>query len=205
MHFMFLDHDSGVPIPGMFHSVYLGGPFCTCVACEAPLLDNDGPPYMIHKVFVGPEAVFEMAMCADCMVGMRAQYSQESLANLTRFMDEQLARQASTPLEKVDSPDLAPPYTWEDAIRACHLCGKLREACRRYEISGLLLEDRLFVQPPTQGQFATPMMICNDCTQQLSKLISKKTRELWDRFMDDHFPSPPGLEVDEPDFKPVLF
>ena len=47
-------------------------------------------------------------------------------------------------------------------------------------------------------------MMCEDCNSALSEQISKQTRDSWDRFVEDHFNGPPGIELDSPSQHPVL-
>lgn len=230
---MTIPSDAGVPIPPLFHSAYLEGPFQQCIDCETPLLTEE-QVYSVHKAYVRHEAVFEMAMCIDCMMKMRQQCSQETALRMQQFIEERLSQHphfAPPPSNEPDQSASLPPtfselneagslpplpadelhfvddgplFTWEEALRACHLCGKLRQECHRYEITGILVEDQLIVQPPSRHGFPTPIMICDDCNGQLSELVSKKTRDMWDRFVESHFDGPPGIELDSPTFRPVL-
>jgi hypothetical protein len=48
-------------------------------------------------------------------------------------------------------------------------------------------------------------MICDKCEQSMAGLVSKKTRDAWDRFIEEHFDGPPGVESDLPSSYPVAF
>lgn len=208
------DEPQQVPIPQPFHSVYLDGPFERCVDCECDLL-GDETPYTIVKHVVGTEPVFEMAICLDCAAKLRAQYSEETQRRLNEFLQnaamQRLINAALPPASEppatessADETPETPPFTWEDGIAECFACGKPRSACRRYELAAVCLQTNLIVQPPTDIGFMTPFLLCDDCNSQVSKLISKQTRDAWDRFMEDHFDGPPGIELDSPRMDPVL-
>ncbi len=187
-----------VPIPQPFQSIYLEGLFTHCVDCECDLLDSN-IPYTVVKHVVGQEPVFEMALCLECAANLRSQYSVETQQRLNEFL-EQAQRREPSPVPDDQDDD----FTWEDGIAACFSCGKPRQDCRRYELAGVCLNEDLLVQAPTDLGFTTPFLLCDDCNEQISKLISRQTRDAWDRFMEDHFDSPPGIELDSPRFDPIL-
>jgi hypothetical protein len=56
----------------------------------------------------------------------------------------------------------------------------------------------LVVQLSPQAQ--SPLMICQKCEGTLGELVSQQTRDTWDRFVEEHFDSPPGVGVDSPMF-----
>ena len=76
-----------MPIPKELHSVYLDGPFETCIGCEQSLLF---PPrfYEIQKVFKGKEVIFEYALCSQCGENLMREYSRESLEALQNHFNE---------------------------------------------------------------------------------------------------------------------
>jgi len=49
------------------------------------------------------------------------------------------------------------------------------------------------------------VMICDKCESGLQDLISAQTRDRWNRFIDENFDGPPGMEVDSPWSHPVAF
>ena len=72
-----MDNQKHVPIPPVFHSLELGGPFRECLICEGNLLDCDSPKrYMIERIFRGTEPILEYAMCQACHHDMSQQISQ---------------------------------------------------------------------------------------------------------------------------------
>ena len=85
----------------------------------------------------------------------------------------------------------------------CLVCGADRETCHRYSLAGLCQDAQLVAQMTPVSR--TPLMICSDCEEGMAHLVSKKTRDAWDRFIDEHFDGPPGVESDVPGSYPVAF
>ena len=48
-----------------------------------------------------------------------------------------------------------------------------------------------------------PLMVCSDCEQAAQKLLSKSTRDQWDKFIFDNFDGPPADAL-KPDGVPML-
>ncbi|MEZ5943668.1 MAG: hypothetical protein R3C18_19915 [Planctomycetaceae bacterium] len=178
-----------VPIPKPFHSVYLEDLFEKCTGCECDLL-GEQVPYAVAKHFVVKEPVFEAALCLTCVASMQSQETQERITAFVQSL-------------KRDLPEDFDPetYTWEDGLKACLLCAKLREDCRRYQTLGVCMQAELLVAAPPSP---SPYMICEDCNEQMSKLLSKQTKDNWDRFMERITDDPPTIELDSPRFDPVF-
>ncbi|MFK7817674.1 MAG: hypothetical protein AB8G99_03060, partial [Planctomycetaceae bacterium] len=49
-----------------------------------------------------------------------------------------------------------------------------------------------------------PAIVCEGCEKELSNLTSKETRDRWDRFVEENFDGPPGIEMDSPHTQPIL-
>lgn len=186
------EFETEIAIPPLLYSEESRRPFERCIDCNAELLlpigvDNDEPVfYQVQKVIVRNEAVFELAMCVDCQERLRRDFSEETSQAIIAYCQE---RFSGNPFTRRGS--------FEDCIAACHACGKPRSECHRYSIGGILAGASLLLTPG-------PHILCDDCEIEISELISQKTRDAWDRFVDEHFDSPPGLEVDEWDRMPVL-
>lgn len=78
---------AGVPIPSQLESVYLGGPFTTCVGCNENILE---PPriYEVQKVFKGREVILEYALCDQCGEALMKEYSRESMEAIQKYVAE---------------------------------------------------------------------------------------------------------------------
>lgn len=193
-------------VPREFHSAYSEAPFTECIDCGCRLNDSE-EPYVIVKSFVGAEAVFEMAICTTCARKMREQYSQQTKQNLEAYLNQHLEfdRQFLMPSEEEDNLDLAGLIS--KRISSCAICTKPQSDCHRFEIVGQFLPEKLLRHFPEELRHATTamaMMMCDDCNSKMSELISQQTRDSWNRFVEDHFDGPPGIELDSPSMQPIL-
>ncbi|MCH8831043.1 MAG: hypothetical protein IID45_15835 [Planctomycetes bacterium] len=187
------DTDSMIEIPRLLYSQETDRPFERCIDCGADLLAHadenlaqDARFYQIHKVIVRNEAVFEFAMCMPCQESLRGELSEETSKAIIAFCRERLSPHTLIGRETLD-----------DCIARCAVCRRDRSECHRYSLSGLCLSVSLLLRPG-------PIMLCDGCEIQIAELVSKKTRDTWDRFVEDHFDSPPGVESDHPNWSPVL-
>ena len=175
-------------IPRLFHSDYTEEPFEKCIHCGCELL-HSGTPYTIQKQYVAGEAVFEMSLCGTCQMEFRSQMSEESLASMESFVAENC--------EAPEDPELIEPGSPEDNIEKCAFCEKTRSECHRFAVTGFLINERMLVGLPQGSPVSLPIMVCDDCNMAMNENLSKKTRDSWNRFVEDHFDGPPGIELPE--------
>ena len=189
-------------VPKEFHSVYLSGPFLHCIDCECELLDSD-EVYSVVKAVVAGEPIFEMAICAQCSSKLAESYSDESRAAIQRTIDEWNTQQPE-PEDEESELELDSFLAPADISRldACFACGRPRSECHRHSFVGVFLGRSLV--SPAFSALSTPLMICDECNGKTSENISQKTRDTWDRFVEDHFDGPPGIELDSPSLEPIL-
>lgn len=198
-------------IPKAFWSEYSGKPFLHCIDCEVPLIESN--TFVVQKRFVAGEAIFEMAMCERCREKMVSEYSEETRTNIAKYIREQFETLNSPTSDEDDAPN---PFEMrqiqdpeegqallEKCIDFCVMCGAKRADCHRYSLTGLCRDDEIIVQATPIG--CTPLMVCEKCELGMSDLISQKTRDSWDRFIEKHFDGPPGIESDSPTTYPVAF
>lgn len=188
-----------LPIPKDFWSEYLDAPFCECIDCGGDL--QQASVYVIQKKLVAGEAVFEMALCEACRDTLTLTYSEETKLNVNRRMKEQF--ESNERRDATESPVENSSQLLDRCLNFCLFCGIHREAVSRYSIAGLFHQETLVVQRNTNGQ--SPVMVCEQCERLLIPLISKQTRDSWDRFVADHFDGPPGVEHDAPRDQPMMF
>jgi hypothetical protein len=186
-------------IPPDFQSVYLSGPFRQCIDCESGLLDA-GDVYAVIKAFVGRETIFEMAICARCSARLAESYSAQSKAAFEAAIHEWRAQSTEPAEPRPDDGGLTLGRL--DQLEHCAACDRPRAACRRYSIVGTFLGRALV--SPTRTPFRLPLLICDDCNGQMTANISRQTRDAWDRFVEEHFDGPPGIELDSPRLDPIL-
>lgn len=183
------------PVPRLFWSEYADAPFERCIDCDCELQETDF--YLIQKCYVGTEPVFEFAICHACRDGITARCSEETSQAVHSFLMEYLSRRERDFEEFSDVDEVL-----NKCLNECIVCCKARSACHRYNIAGLFHASDLVVQLTPQAQ--SPLMICQDCESSMSDLISQQTRDTWDRFVEENFDGPPGVDIDLPTGAPVL-
>lgn len=194
------DPSFGDAVPRDFYSEYLSAPFLHCIDCEAEV-QWTGEAYSIVKSYVGRETVFEMAICGRCSIRLAESYSDHSKAVIEAAVREwQHPQGRSTPPATTANPGLVRGRIEE--LAHCAACGRSRVECRRYCIVGAFIGQALV--SPADTSFRLPLLICDRCNSAATENISQQTRDNWDRFVEDHFDGPPGVEEDAPRFDPVL-
>jgi len=174
-----------------FHSAETGQPFQVCIACGLTLDDPD-LPYLVAKSFRRGECIFEYAICEDCRCNMSQEFSVESRENLANFFEHRVnIKKRSIFLAFGSNPD-----PW---IEKCAACQTPRNEAESYSIGGVLLGSDMLFDP-------YPLCLCGTCEEEIQELLSKKTRGMWDDFVDDHFEGPPA-DVEELPLKgrPMVF
>lgn len=170
-----------------FDSLETDEPFRNCCACDCLLPDANA--YIVNKSFVGHECVFEMAMCIDCRENMNDQLSEESRVAMFDFMHD------NADMEKREQ-ELGTNSETDAYIAQCITCGVDASSLKNYSLGAMFSGNELL-----KGPF--PMMMCGNCEEKLGETISDETRDVWDRFIGEHFPGPPS-EIKLPTGKPIL-
>lgn len=184
--------DSTPPIPpGLFDSVEEDGPFPRCLRCRADFIET-GRSYFISKEFARGDCVLEYAICEQCRDEVSVELSEESRQHVQRLLEEEVDWDQR--FERIyGATDIS---AW---LGNCLFCHSLPDDQRGYGISGLFLNGL-----PMPGPF--PAMICGNCAERMQSVLSKKTRDFWDRFSKEYFPGPPADLVDIPSpHMPALF
>lgn len=175
-----------------FHSHETGKPFQTCISCGLTLADPE-QPFLVAKSFNRGECIFEYAICEDCRANMSEEFSEDSRANLANFFEQRVnIKQRSMLLAFGPNPE-----PW---MAHCAACQKPREEMQSYSIGGLLLGSEMLFDP-------YPLSLCGECEEEIQGLLSKKTRDIWDEFVETHFDGPPADVLDLPVLggKPMVF
>lgn len=173
-----------------FESLETGKPFTNCCDCGCDLTNNY-TSYTVQKSYVGNECIFEYAICSDCVESISEQFSEKSREAMFDFFHDRADFE-----EKLIR--LGPDATIDDHIEKCFTCGTLREEATSYSYSGHFMGSILL-----PGIF--PVMFCDKCEEELTECLSEKTREVWERFLQEHFPGPPADALDKPRTgKPIL-
>jgi len=180
-----------VPIPPIFQSLEKDGPFEKCINCERPLLE-DGVTYLIERAFKGTEPIIELAMCLECHDKLAEELSEESRQNMTEFMKQRVDhKKRNKKLAKL--PNVDQVETW---LSECALTGAPAEDCHERQIYGLCLGDQMIFDQ-------IPFMISGKAIEEMTELLSEKTKGWMRDFMDENFGMPPEF-CDSPDYRPLL-
>lgn len=124
--------------------------------------------YHIGKVFNGEECVFEHALCHPCHQSLLEQMSVESRRRLVAFNEERLRLNLG--------------------LERCATCGTaIGEGCE-HSVGGLFC-----------GEFMLHgLAVCGACSEESSRLLSKETRDVWDRYVGENFPGLPADALPDP-------
>lgn len=175
------------PIDPKFHSYDTGEPFDRCIMCNQYLL-NEGTFYIIEKATRRYPAldtesiVFEYAMCMDCLHKMRSELSEESKSNIENYFRENVSFQSRyddlSSREKLDIND----WLSECIVKRTRMEDETEYViCAQCEGNGMIY-----------GYF--PYMVGGAAMDEVSELLSKKTRDVMDDFIDKHLGGPPELK-----------
>ena len=162
-----------VPIPKIFHSVYEAGPFSKCIVCTKALLDDE-TDYMVEKIFRGTETIVEYAICSDCAVAMYSELSAESTGRIEQYLSEKINWQSRLEMAMgTHGDDIA---QWIDT---CLVTGRPRDQLPGYQLCARCRVAKL-------QRFIFPLMIAGDVSEDIGRLLSKKTRDRMDGFVDEY-------------------
>ena len=169
-----------IEVPVQFHSFMEEGPFSKCTLCEEPLLE-DGRQYLIHKAFHREEVIFEYAMCLPCRAKMQEELSVESIERINNYMEQFQIEKREEGLMRDHGPDVA---EW---LSHCLVTGQPIAEADEYHYYA-------FCDGPDLVFNGLPLALAGSVDEELNELLSKKTRDRLDGFVDEQFGLPPELK-----------
>lgn len=175
-------------MPDHFTSLETGKPFSHCCVCKCELAEAG--MHIINKSYTADECVFELAMCMECREDMNAKLSEESRVAMFDFMHD------NTNMKQREE-QLGTDSDTEAYLETCISCNADAKDLTSYTI-GAMFSDKDLIKGPF------PMLMCSNCEEQLSETISDETRNMWDKFIGEHFPGPPS-EIKLPNGSKPLF
>lgn len=179
------ERDQLKPIPEEFYSFSSGKPFIECISCNKELIQS-GEPYVIEKAirkykgYKAQDVIFEYAMCMQCAIKMQQEMSEESMQKITQFFSNNLD------FEKLNQRRFGAEVDSQRAIQHCLITGDDRNDIEEYQIYAQCKGTNLI-------SGTTPYMVSGAALEEVSELLSEKTKDELDGFIDDHFGIPPDL------------
>jgi hypothetical protein len=175
-----------IELPKEFRECYGLVPIERCMTCDAKILES-GEPYLIEKAYRRTRIVHEYALCIDCLQKMDESMSFPSRGmrdywlNKHVRLEERFAR-----ISRVAPDDVVP---W---INRCAVTGRYVGTLDEYQTVALCQGTQLLL-------CGYPYMISSEAAEELNDLMSKETREEWDRFKGEYLDEPPAMVIDEED------
>ncbi|MBU0766085.1 MAG: hypothetical protein KJ607_14775 [Bacteroidetes bacterium] len=167
-----------IEIPEQFRSYISGKPFENCIACEKYLLDS-GTQYFIEKAIRKDEVEVEYAICFSCVEQMRNKMSEESMNKTQGYFQSVVNIN-----ERYNKIQADPDPSWKKWIANCLVKGTPITQLEEYQLyahcDGKYMINSVF-----------PYMVGSAAIEEMQELLSAKTKEELDRFMDEHFGLPP--------------
>ena len=173
-----MEHD----IPKEFYSFETNQPFERCIECGKYLLHGD-TEYIIEKAvksyegYSAKDTVFDYAICMDCAERMRNEISKESWEQMMRYFQENMDMQ-----QRLEMQGKSP----EEGLKNCMIKKTNIINCREYQIYAHCRGGKLNMENP-------PYMISGEVMEELLPLLSEKTIDEMNGFMNKHFSPDPSL------------
>jgi hypothetical protein len=120
--------------------------------------------YQLFKLFLRGEVLCEYALCHHCHAGLLADFSAESRRHLADYHAQRMALNLGS--------------------RRCAVCGHDRMDDGEYSLTAACEGTKM----------RHVLMVCGPCRRDMQSLLSRETRDVWDRFVSENFAgAPPDL------------
>ena len=177
-----------VDIPRIFHSHAANAPFTKCMNCDCVLLNTE---YVIEKAirrykdYTTTDTIFEYAICMKCHEEFISAYSATSLANIQNYFLENanFDNKRSDLRQKLKEGH----FNIDEWISHCIIKGTHVNDLTEYQIGCQCIGNKMVV-------LNMPFMIGHEAMEEITQLLSNKTRGEMDRFIDEFFGLPPDLK-----------
>ena len=166
-------------IPAIFHSFLTEKPFENCIMCEKHLLEeNTG--YFIEKAIRDNQVEIEYAICFDCAENMQGKMSDESLENIKSYFERNRVAIMEHLFAGIDTKNL---------LSKCLVKGTPVNEMTEYQVAGAFMGNKIIFEP-------FPFIMSMAATDEINELLSAKTKEEMDGFIDNFIGVPPDwLEI----------
>lgn len=169
-------------IPEEFYSFETNTPFERCIECNKYLLDEE-TEYIIEKAvrnyqgYSAKDTVFDYALCMHCADRMRKEISKDSWESMMRYFQENM--DVMTRLEMQEKSPL-------ENLKCCMVKKTDMNDCSEYQIYAHCKGKKLNMENP-------PYMISGEVMDELLPLLSDKTIDEMNGFMNKHFSPDPSI------------
>jgi len=161
-----------------------GEPFRHCVYCRLPLLEIDAP-WLVTKEYRMGECILEYAVCKPCRAAVSDGFSEESKAAVRSFLETRIDSAARTAEFMMDP-------TLETRMGSCIACRTPRSQMHGFGISALFDSGGYLVEG------LLPLLLCENCTRELSTRLSPDSVVKWRTALMQHLDGPPNNIEDLP-------
>lgn len=172
-----------IDIPKLFQSYKDEKLFDHCISCNKYLLQDD-THYIIEKAIRNypnlnsKDVIFEYAMCFDCVEKMRDEISEESMTNIDNYFNEKIDISQRYETTREYGTDV------DKYVENCMVSGDSISTLNEYVIQAHCISDKLALS-------FFPYMISEKVMDDIANLLSNKTLDFLNGFMDNHFGYPP--------------
>ena len=173
-------------LPREFYNSETQQPIANCLMCNRFLL-SPGTTYMIEKAIKQhhelnfSEPIFEYAMCMDCAVKMNAALSEESRMRISAYFQTHVNfEKRREQLMQANSREITP---W---IERCLVKNTVITSCREYQLVAQCYGSQLLMTD-------MPFALSIEAMEEMSELLSAKSRGEMDDFIGQYFSGPPEV------------
>jgi hypothetical protein len=172
-----------IDIPEEFFDSDTGKPFSHCIGCNKYLL-TVGTPYIIERAlkqnlkYKTRDVIIEYAMCEQCLAETRESFSEESIQKLNDYFNQN-SDLVNRRVELIHDEKT----NYKNWISHCLIKGTPRDQLTEYQYA-------CQCDGPYLLFHHMPIMIGGEAIDEISMLLSSKTRDEIDRFYDKFFPVP---------------
>ncbi|MFC2129854.1 hypothetical protein ACFLSQ_00310 [Bacteroidota bacterium] len=172
-----------IEIPELFQSYESGGKFSECLVCKKNLLEEN-THYLVEKAIRNyPEmnskdVIFEYAMCFECADKLKDELSEESFKKITEYFEK------NVDLNKRFQESVNFGDDYQEYISNCMVTNQSINELNEYAIEAHCIGDKMALS-------FMPYMISEQAMDGIADLLSNKTLNFLNGFMDDYFAYPP--------------
>ncbi len=178
------DNLPSIDIPTYFYDTNDKVPMRHCINCDKELIES-GSDYIIEKAFRHYQSfnitntIFEYAMCMECVYEMNQRLSSESAARIAQYFEQHISMQ-----ERHEQMMNDHGAHFEGWLEKCLISGQSIEDLEEFQVCCQCRGDQMIFT-------VLPYMISHHASDEMMNLLSAKSLDDYNRFVDDNFGLPP--------------